>query len=246
MEPETCFCMTLGGVECQHLSGAQHRARRDIRFRHLLTKSFWYAAHLGDYLSRGPMTDAAAEVVSEIIPNAEEKKLMIKFPQFKHGGKIYDLSHLDPRVEKFIRPGTAEKAAVVYNVNVIYTQHPFTRDCPSGRYDKTLECRDGREVRIFDVERWELSKQLPQIVRELASRSCHHTKKNNFVTAEMVLKDGKKMEYDIFFVASKAARPGYINLIIQSAYLREKKQAEKRESFFNILFSALNNKKLKP
>jgi hypothetical protein len=193
------------------------------------------------------MTDTASKnAISERVSNAEETKIMIKFPPKRHGGKVYDLSHLDPKVMQFIRPGTAEKPAVVYHVNVMYTQHPFTRDLPNGEYDKALECRDGKEVRLFDVERWELSKLLPAIIQDLPARVCQHGKDNNFVTAEMILENGTTAEYDIFFVASKAARPGFINLVIQSAYLRDKKQTGKREAFLNILYSALNGKRLKP
>jgi hypothetical protein len=180
------------------------------------------------------------------VPNSEEAKLLIKFPAFHHAGTVYDLSHLDPSVVQYVQAGTDTVAAKVYNVNVIYTQHCFTRDIPrSGIYDKTLARRDGKEVRLFDVARWELSKLLPGIVRTLAERSCQHAKENNFVTVEAVTEDGNVSEYDIFFVASKAMRPGFINLLIQSAYVREQKQTGKRVGFLKILFSALNGKKLK-
>ena len=180
------------------------------------------------------------------VPNSEETKLLIKFPAFRHAGTVYDLSHLDPSVVQYIQPGTDTVAAKVYNVNVIYTQHCFTRDIPrSGAYDQTLAHKDGKEVRLFDGGRWELSKRQPGIVRALTERTCRHAKENNFVTVEAVTEDGDVLEYDIFFVASKAMRPGYINLIIQSAYLREQKQTGKRVSFLTILFSALSGKKLR-
>lgn len=178
--------------------------------------------------------------------NSEETKLLIKFPAFNHAGTVYDLSHLDPSVVEYIQAGTETIAAKVYKVNVIYTQHCFTRNIPrSGSYDKTLEHRDGKEVRLFDVDRWELSKHLPVIVRELAERTCHHAKENNFVTVETVAADLGVVEYDVFFVASKAMRPGFINLVIQSAYLRKQKQAGKRVNFLKILFSAQSGKKLR-
>jgi hypothetical protein len=180
------------------------------------------------------------------VPNTEEIKLLIKFPAFTHAGTVYDLSHLDPSVVQYVQPGTGEDAAKVYNVNVIYTQHCFTRDIPHGDYDKALTCKDGREVRLFDVSRWELSKRLPGIVRALTERPCRHANENNFVTVEAITGDGDVVEYDIFFVASKAMRPGFINLIIQSAYIREQKQTGKRVSFLNILFSVVSGKKLRP
>jgi hypothetical protein len=178
--------------------------------------------------------------------NSEEAKLLIKFPAFHHAGTVYDLSHLDPSVVQYVQAGTDKEAAKVYKVNVIYTQHCFTRDIPqSGSYDKTLTCKDGRELRLFDVPRWELSKRLPGIVRALAERPCQHAKENNFVTVEAVTEEGEAVEYDIFFVASKAMRPGFINLVIQSAYVREEKQTGKRVGFLKILYSALSGKKLR-
>jgi hypothetical protein len=180
------------------------------------------------------------------VPNSEETKLLIKFPVFRHAGTVYDLSHLDPSVVEYIQAATETVAAKVYKVNVIYTQHCFTRDIPrSGAYDETLAHRDGKEVRLFDVDRWELSKRLPEIVLALAERTCQHAKENNFVTVEAVTADGDVLEYDIFFVASKAMRTGFINLFIQSAYIREQKQTGKRVGFLKILFSALNGKKLR-
>jgi len=180
------------------------------------------------------------------VPNSEETKLLIKFPPVRHAGTVYDLSHLDPSVVEYIQAGTETVAAKVYKVNVIYTQHCFTRDIPrSGAYDKTLEHMDGKEIRLFDVDRWELSKRLPEIVHALAERTCQHAKENNFVTIEAVTGGGEVVEYDVFFVASKAMRPGFINLVIQSAYLKEQKQTGKRVSFLKILFSALNGKRLR-
>lgn len=165
------------------------------------------------------------QAITPHVPNSEETKLLIKFPAFHHDGTVYDLSHLDPSVVYYVQAGTDTVAAKVYKVNVIYTQHCFTRDLPrAGPYDKTLVHRDGKEVRLFDVARWELSKLLPGIVRTLAERSCQHAKENNFVTVEAVTEESKAVEYDIFFVASKAMRPGFINLVIQSAYIREQKQ----------------------
>jgi hypothetical protein len=184
--------------------------------------------------------------VTPRVPNSEETKLLIKFPAFQHAGKVYDLSHLDPSVVQYIQAGTDKEAAKVYNVNVIYTQHCFTRDIPrSGDYDETLICTDGKERRLFDVARWKLSKRLPGIVRTLAKRSCQHAKENNFVTVEAVTEDGNTVEYDIFFVASKAMRSGFIHLFIQSAYLRERKQTGRRVGFLKILYSALHGKKLR-
>src|SRR5665213_3066038 len=123
------------------------------------------------------------------VPNSEETKLLIKFPAFRHARTVYDLSHLDPSVVEYIQPGTDTVAAKVYNVNVIYIQHCFTRDIPrSGAYDQTLAHKDGKEVRLFDVDRWELSKRLPGILRALTERTCHHAKENNFVTLKPSLR----------------------------------------------------------
>lgn len=72
------------------------------------------------------------------------------------------------------------------------------------------------ESRLFDFDRYELSKMLPQILEELPRRGCYQTTGGNFFSIEM--KD--KGSYEIYFRVDKVGK-GRIKLFVQSAYLRD-------------------------
>ena len=67
---------------------------------------------------------------------------------------------------------------------------------------------------------------------------------------EILTEEGEKVEYDIFFEVSRAAKKGVVNLYVQSAYVRDAEHASNRPkkkpiSFFVILFNTLHNKPIK-
>ena len=161
---------------------------------------------------------------------------------FEHDGVTYDFSHLNPRSLKFERPAEGDKPAVVFNVDVAYSLHCFSHKLPCCAYDRNLIYSDARESRLFDFERYELSKRLPGIIETLAQRKCLHTGHGNFVTVEVVREDGVVVDYHVFFTASKSARKGRINLYIQSAYVPDRKIGTfgKPMRFLFILHSTLN------
>jgi len=117
-------------------------------------------------------------------------------------------------------------------------------------HESALLYGDDRETRVFDFVRYELSKQLPEIIKGLARRKCYHTGKGNFFSIEITRRDREVLEYDIFFVASRSSMKGKINLFVQSAYLRDENYASNRPErkpigFFVILFNTLNNKTIR-
>jgi len=166
----------------------------------------------------------------------------MQWADFKHGGVRYDLSHLHPRTLKFERAAESEKPAIVYTVDVIFSIHCFSHRLPAGEYDRRLAYSDARETRLFDFDRYELSKRLPEIIETMAQRKCLHTGHGNFVTVEVVAKDGSSVNYHVFFTASKSDRKGRVNLYIQSAYVPDKKvgNSGKPIRFLVILHNTLN------
>jgi hypothetical protein len=110
--------------------------------------------------------------------------------------------------------------------------------------------RDSRECRIFDFRRYALSKHLPTIVEGLHQRKCQHSGKGNFFVVEILTEEGEKLDYEIFFEASRSAKKGVVNLYVQSAYVRDAEHAGNRPKkkpigFTVILFNTLNNKPIK-
>ncbi len=167
----------------------------------------------------------------------------MQWKPFQHGPAIYDLAHLHPRELQFVRPEKDGKPAVTFTVDVTFSLHCFTRSIPKvGGHDRTMEYSDARETRLFDFDRYRLSKWLPEIIETLAERKCQHTGHGNFFTVELITDNGTTVDYDVFFTASKSSRRGRVNLYIQSAYVRERNQLPggKPIRFLIVLHNTLN------
>jgi hypothetical protein len=176
---------------------------------------------------------------------------MTDWKPFEFHGVVYDLTHLHPKSAVYRQAASGDKPEREYRVEVIFSMHCFTRGKKDGeRPDDALLYRDSRECRVFDFRRYQLSQHLPVIVEELYRRKCHHSGKGNFFVVEIVTEEGEKVEYDIFFAVSRAAKKGVVNLYVQSAYVRDAEHAgnrpkQKPVSLFVILFNTLHNKPIK-
>jgi hypothetical protein len=173
----------------------------------------------------------------------------MKWQPFLHQNVAYDLSHLHPRSIIYEQPAEDGKPAIQYPVEVSFSLHCFTRGIEeSERPDRTLLYSDSRETRVFDFQRYELSKQLTDIVQDLARRKCYNTGKGNFFTVVVTGDQGQEVEYDIFFEASRSPKKGLV-LFVQSAYLRDAQHGSKPRAkpirFYVILYNTLNNKPIK-
>ena len=172
----------------------------------------------------------------------------MQWKPFQFREKVYDLAYLHPCSVTFEQPAKDNAPTRIYKVDVMFGLHCFTRgENPDETIDPALLYPDDRETRIFDFDRYELARRLPEIVEGLPRRKCYHTGKGNFFSIEIVREDGKVVEYDVFFVASRSSIRGRINLYVQSAYIRDKEHASnrparKRIGFYVILFNTLNNK----
>jgi GT2 family glycosyltransferase len=113
--------------------------------------------------------------------------------------------------------------------------------------DPRLFHSDSRETRTFDFDRYELSKLLPAIVESLATRKCFQTNRSDFVTVELICEGEKTVNYHVYFTVSKAAKRGYLNLYISSAYVANRKAGSSGRSinFLVILHRTMNRIRIK-
>ena len=176
----------------------------------------------------------------------------MRWKPFEYQGKVYDLAHLYPVPMRYEQPAKEDKATRVYKVDVQFSLHCFTRGAKvDERPEAALLYSDNRETRIFDFQRYELSKRLPEIVACLMERKCYHSGKGNFFTIDIIdEQDGSITEYDIFFAASCSSKKGVITLFVQSAYVRDEEHGSNRPQgnrigFHVILFNTLNKKPIK-
>jgi len=163
---------------------------------------------------------------------------------FEFQGETYDLSHLHPCVHSYLQPAKGTNPPRGYKVQVTYSLHCFTRAGVGEIPDGELLYSDSRETRIFDFERYNLSRQLPAIIRTLPDRRCFHAERSNYFTIDVV-KEQAALEYEVYFALSRSSTKGLLNLFVQSAYGRDtrhganKPQHRKPVGFYTILHGAM-------
>jgi hypothetical protein len=166
-----------------------------------------------------------------------------------NAGVECDLTHLDPCTLYFDRPPMQGKPSESYKVDTLYTSHCFTRSPKHGEvYGKDLIHPDLYELRLYDIRRYELSKNLPAIIQSLPTRKPRQnssSQRSNFFTVESVLENGSTVEYEIFFKVRKIGK-GSLQMIIETAFVRDPEFESSRPtgrpiSFWIILHNTMNN-----
>lgn len=165
------------------------------------------------------------------------------------------MSHLNAFNWEFTQPPRKDKPEIRYSFIIEFGLHCFTRGLNAHQSEQWKDVpediiySDSRERRIFDFHRYELSKQLPEIIKKIDGKSCFHTGKENFFIIELIDEAGDKKEYEIYFKAARAIKNS-LKLFIQSAYVRDKKHRtsqphKKKISFFVIAYNVQANKEIK-
>lgn len=183
---------------------------------------------------------------------------MKSFSPFLYLERQYDLSHLNAFYTEFIQPANKEKEEKMYRCLIEFSHHCFTKS-PNVYKGETLndypdEIRyiTDKETPLFCWDLHELSKQLPQIVRQMDQQKCFFTSANDkFLTVSLQTKSGKTVDYEIYF-SMKKSKLCDVHIFINSAYLRSldyqpKQQSPRRKtiSFFVLLHNTMHNKRIK-
>ena len=145
----------------------------------------------------------------------------VKWRPFTHQDVTYDLSHLDPFEWRYTAKASGKRPERTYKFHVTFSMHCFTRNPKDGEQITTDSWYEGpKEKRVFCFDRYELSHQLPEIIKSTGNRVCWHTHHGNFFTVELTTKEGEEVEYEVYFDVTRATRRGWLHLIVQSAYVR--------------------------
>lgn len=162
-------------------------------------------------------------------------------------GAAYPLHHVHPIRFDLTLPAKGKYGALDVEVRVGFSMHTFTRKEVGGA-DRAWRYADDRETRIFDLDRYELSKCLPEVVRTLDRRKCFHAKAINYLTLGEPEGLPAGHEYQVYFnlkrwkgKEEKGGRP-VILIIVQSAYAVSCDQAprgrRRQPVGFNVLINA--------
>lgn len=163
---------------------------------------------------------------------------------FRLDGKTYDLSHLDAHIVEFIQPKDKKNPERVYKFYVTYSFHCFAKDYPNlTNQDRLrLEYKTKSDTRPFCFRRYELSKKLPDIIKNIHKSYIFHGGYESFATCD-VQQNGGNVQYFVSFVAYREMKK--LRLHIKSAYpLEEELGKTKSVGFFNIALNLLRNRPL--
>ncbi|GAB2903590.1 hypothetical protein GCM10027093_46080 [Paraburkholderia jirisanensis] len=166
-----------------------------------------------------------------------------RFREITFRGVRWDLSHLDSFTFK-----TALEPGLDITVLVLFSCHCFSH---SFRWDERPRSLipadeiydDGREQRVLNPVRYELSRSLlKKVVTSLPSRRIvvADERQPNFVTLENVNADGSTSMYAIFFEAQRdKSRKRRMILRIQSAYVLDDGLTKRQTKAQKIGFATL-------
>lgn len=175
----------------------------------------------------------------------DKAQIRMQWVDFQHGGKTYSLAHLVPVAHVYRRVENNDKPSEAFRVDVTFSLHCFSRRPGDGEvYDSQLMYPNVSEQRLFDLERYEMSKRLPEIIASLPERKIRQTGHGNYISVDLSHQDGTPIEYDVFFKVKKVGR-GKLELRVESAYVRDAAYQSNRPSgkpirFWVILHNTLN------
>ena len=169
----------------------------------------------------------------------------VHFQPFQIDNATYDLSHLDAHVVTYTQAADPEKKPITYTFYVTYSHHCFAKDydhLTKADYER-LMYHANRESRPFCHERYELSKQLPNIVKNLPDHLVFHAGYGSYATHKFTNSNGKEIEYFVPFKAYREKKK--LRLHFTSAYRLDEPMGEQSTvGFYKIAFALLKNKPL--
>lgn len=171
---------------------------------------------------------------------------VISWKKFIANGQTYDLSHLDAHWVEYLDDREINKP-ITYRFIVTYGFHCFAKasDDLTDEQSNLLMYHTPKESRPFNFERYQLSKQLPSIIKALSEQTTLviHAGYGNYATVKLL--DSKGVEF-YYFVAFKVFREKKkLRLHVASAYPKYDGIGRiKKVKFFTIASSLLQGKKL--
>ena len=142
---------------------------------------------------------------------------------FTYDEKEYVLSHLQPMEFDITLKAHNANPKLDIAINVVFSNHCYTEGVTT-LSDASHDFVDhNSQRRWFSPERHKSSEILPELVKQLHTRKCCFTGRNNWLIIELQGSDGKDIPFHIFFSIWKNKEKGNsLCLRIDSAYFKTK------------------------
>jgi hypothetical protein len=167
-----------------------------------------------------------------------------RWPPHEVAGQAYDLSHLHPIRYPLLLPARPNQPAKEVEVRVGFSAHTFTTGCLIAEYPDAQYSTGPRDLRKFCPDRYELSKKLPEVVRNLDGRKCFFADRDNYFIVEMPDALPAGFEYWVFFDVRGVGEPGAVLLFVQSAYAGDSTKSPRGRKGEKVGFRVLVSKAL--
>lgn len=157
---------------------------------------------------------------------------MSDFAHKQFNGKLYTFNHLAKMTlgVNF----TVKEQSVAVPVHVTFGCHCFTEEFDSARHGDHHRYSHMHEVRAFDVERYECSLQLPNVMNNMLTGKIYRSDKSYTYVTQIVLPPAVGgQSYSIFFSLekSKKSKEPAAELYVKSAYLSPLKHSANAQSW---------------
>jgi hypothetical protein len=161
---------------------------------------------------------------------------------FTLDGNIFDLSHLNSHSVTYLDVDNQKE----YTFLITYSSHCFTSKIPDVISNQELQLiyKTPTESRLFSLERYHLSKHLPNIIKTLGEKTTltFHAGYKNYATFKVLDSNGYEVNYFIPFSAFREKKK--LRLHITSAYPKLGLGKTQKVNFFAIANNLLTGKKL--
>ncbi len=157
--------------------------------------------------------------------------------------RVYDLSHVHPFRYSLTLAAMPNHPAREVEVRVGFSAHTFTVGCQPPEVAHPHYSRP-QDPRKFCPVRYELSRQLPDIMRNLEQRKCFFTNYKNYFVVEMPDALPRGLEYWVFFDVRHAGERGAVLIFVESAYAGDATKTPYRSRREKVGFKVLVNKAL--
>lgn len=166
-----------------------------------------------------------------------------RWREFVFNQNDYDLSHLNACWVEYLDERNPEP----YGFFVTYGLHCFTAKDPDPAFSPDLddpEYHGPSETRYFNLERYQLSKQLPTIIQSLNQKQTlvFHAGYGNYASVKIINSNGVEINYLVVFRAFREKKK--FRLHIHSAYPKMELGKIQKVNFLNIAYNLSQGKPL--
>ena len=163
-----------------------------------------------------------------------------QWKEFNCGSTQYNFAHLNACKHTYSHPERNE----IYTLYFTFSHHVFTQSIKENEHVPQEQIYPyPLDKRAFNLERFKLSKYLPEIIATLPEQFCYHGGYSRYCSCKITQEDGTKVNYQVVYRVWK--QRGKLRFHVESAYpLTGKLGRKKKVNFWVICHNLLKNKTL--